>query len=69
MNTANLLLDTADAEQVANSADTWEKVVVQLRSRAMPPVNLPRPDNATYDAVATWLADEWPWERVDRPGR
>jgi hypothetical protein len=21
------------------------------------------------DAVATWLAAEWPWERVDRPGR
>ena len=31
-------LDKADADQVANSADTWEKVVVQLRSRAMPPV-------------------------------
>jgi RimJ/RimL family protein N-acetyltransferase len=21
------------------------------------------------DAVATWLADDWPWERVDRCGR
>jgi hypothetical protein len=21
------------------------------------------------DAVAAWLAAEWPWERVDRPGR
>jgi mono/diheme cytochrome c family protein len=53
--TANLLLDKADPDQIANSADTWERVVVQLRSRAMPPVNMPRPDNATYDAVATWL--------------
>ena len=38
LKTANLLLDKADADQIANSADTWEKVVVQLRSRAMPPV-------------------------------
>ena len=29
LKTANLLLDKADAEQVANSAETWEKVVVQ----------------------------------------
>jgi mono/diheme cytochrome c family protein len=55
LKTANLLLDKADADQVANSSDTWEKVVVQLRSRSMPPSNMPRPDNATYDAVATWL--------------
>src|SRR6185503_3578346 len=52
LKTANLLLDTADADRVSNSSDTWEKVIVQLRSRAMPPVNMPRPDNATYDAVA-----------------
>ena len=58
LKTAGLLLDKADAEQVANSADTWEKVVVQLRSRAMPPSNMPRPDNATYDVVARWLETE-----------
>jgi mono/diheme cytochrome c family protein len=58
LKTANLLLDQADAEQVSNSADTWEKVVVQLRSRAMPPSGMPRPDNATYNAVASWLETE-----------
>ncbi len=35
--TANLALDTADTEQVFNSDETWEKVVVKLRSRSMPP--------------------------------
>ena len=55
--TAGLLLDRA-ADQIASDSDTWEKVVVQLRSRAMPPSNMPRPDNATYDAVATWLETE-----------
>lgn len=53
--TANLTLDTADADQVANSAETWEKVLVQLRSRSMPPMRSRRPDDATYDSVAAWL--------------
>lgn len=56
--TANLALDQADAEQVFNSAETWEKVIVKLRSRAMPPPGARRPDNATYDKVATWLETE-----------
>jgi mono/diheme cytochrome c family protein len=58
LKTANLLLDKADADQVANSSDTWERVVVQLRGRSMPPANMPRPDNAMYDTVATWLETE-----------
>jgi hypothetical protein len=67
LKTANLLLDKADAEQVANASDIWEKVVGQLRSRAMPPVNMPRPDNATYNAVATWLESELDRAAAARP--
>src|ERR1700677_4251687 len=52
LKTANLMLDRADSEHVANSAEAWEKVIVKLRSRAMPPPGMPRPDNATYDLVA-----------------
>jgi hypothetical protein len=48
----------ADAVDVANSAETWEKVVVQLRSRSMPPARVRRPDAATYDAVASWIEAE-----------
>jgi len=55
---ANLALDTLAAGSVANSAETWEKVIVKLRSRAMPPPGMPRPDNATYDTVAHWLESE-----------
>ena len=54
----SLTLDTVDADQVSNSAEAWEKVVVKLRSRAMPPSGARRPDNATYDRVATWLESE-----------
>jgi hypothetical protein len=64
--TAGLLLDKA-ADQIASDSDTWEKVVVQLRSRAMPPANMPRPDNATYDAVATWLESELDRAAAARP--
>jgi len=55
LKTANLMLDRADSVNPANSAEAWEKVIVKLRSRAMPPPGLPHPDNATYDSVAGWL--------------
>ena len=67
LKTANLPLDKADADQVVNSAETWEKVVVKLRSRAMPPPGRPRPDNATYDAVAAWLETELDRTALARP--
>jgi hypothetical protein len=53
--TGNLTLESADSDHVERSADTWEKVVVKLRGRAMPPSGVRRPDNASYDAVAGWL--------------
>jgi hypothetical protein len=58
LKTANIALDAADADHVFNSAETWEKVIIKLRSRSMPPVGLPRPDGTTYDAVAGWLESE-----------
>ncbi len=60
LKTGNLTLDnlSADAGQVAAAAETWEKVVVKLRSRAMPPPGRQRPDAATYDAAAAWLETE-----------
>jgi hypothetical protein len=58
LKTAGLALDRTDAEQVSNSPEIWEKVIVKLRSRAMPPPGIRRPDNATYDKVADWLESE-----------
>jgi mono/diheme cytochrome c family protein len=58
LRTAGLALDRTDAEHVSNSPETWEKVIVKLRSRAMPPPGIRRPDNATYDRVADWLESE-----------
>ncbi len=58
LKTGSLMLDKVDAERVFNSAETWEKVIVKLRSRAMPPPGVRRPANAAYDAVAAWLETE-----------
>jgi len=58
LKTAGLSLDRADAEHPFNSPEIWENVIAKLRSRAMPPPKLPRPDNATYDKVAAWLESE-----------
>ena len=56
--TAELLLDKADVENVGEGPELWEKVVKKLRTGAMPPAGLPRPDQAIYDSFATYLETE-----------
>src|SRR5262245_37790957 len=58
LKTGGLSLEHVDSDAVFNSAEIWEKVVVKLRSRSMPPAGNRRPDNATYDALAGWLERE-----------
>jgi mono/diheme cytochrome c family protein len=58
LKTGGLALDRTDSDNPYSSQETWEKVIVKLRSRAMPPPKLPRPDNATYDKVAAYLESE-----------
>ena len=55
LRTAGLTLDTVDVEHVDHQSDVWEKVVRKLRTRSMPPVGRPRPDEASYDTLASWL--------------
>ena len=58
LKSGNLTLDSLNTANVPASAETWEKVIVKLRSRSMPPPGAPRPDAATYDGVAGWLESE-----------
>ena len=53
--TAELLLDQADLDKIGQQPEVWEKVVKKLRSGAMPPAGMPRPDQATYDSLALYL--------------
>src|SRR6266849_7964679 len=55
LKTAGLMLDTMDVEKVPASAEVWEKVIRKLRTSAMPPAGMPRPDKAAYDSLATYL--------------
>ena len=55
LHVAELALDKLDILNVAKDAATWEKVVRKLRTRSMPPVGTPRPDEAAYDSLAAHL--------------
>src|SRR5690242_16250139 len=55
LKTAGLLLDQADVDHAGSDPELWEKVVRKLRSGAMPPAGLPRPDKAAYDSFASYL--------------
>jgi mono/diheme cytochrome c family protein len=50
-----LALDALDVSRVTGDPASWEKVVRKLRGRMMPPAGMPRPDEATYDSLATSL--------------
>ena len=53
--TGGLALDTLDAANPAAAAERWERVIQKLRTATMPPAGRPRPDAATYHAVAAGL--------------
>ena len=50
--TGGLALDTLDAANPAAAPERWERVIQKLRTGTMPPAGRPRPDIATYHAVA-----------------
>jgi hypothetical protein len=52
---AGLTLDTADLNNVPNNAEMWEKVIKKLRTGAMPPLGMPKPEKANVDEFLTWL--------------
>ena len=58
LRTGGLALDDVDAARPAVRADVWERVIAKLRARSMPPAGMPRPDAATYHAVASSLEAE-----------
>jgi hypothetical protein len=58
LHTAGLVLDPAALSNVPAGAERWEKVIRKLRANTMPPPGLPRPDAATYDALAGYLETE-----------
>ena len=65
--TAGLALDALDVLHVSAKATVWEKVVRKIRTGAMPPPMLPRPDQAAADGVLAWLETELDRASVEHP--
>ena len=58
LRTAGLTLVTLSPENVSADRAVWERVIRKLRLETMPPAGRPRPDQATYRALASWLETE-----------
>jgi cytochrome c553 len=55
LKTGGVTLDSLDVEHAADRPEIWEKVAHKLRAHEMPPPSAPRPDDATYAALATFI--------------
>ena len=55
LKTGGLTLDTIDLRDIPDQAEMWEKVVRKIRARLMPPSGAPRPAEATYQELTSWL--------------
>jgi hypothetical protein len=66
-----LSLELLARDDIGRHPDVWEKVVRKLRARQMPPVGRSRPNDATYDAAISYLADalDRAAEAAPNPGR
>src|SRR5436190_20231987 len=71
LKTGGLALDTIVADDVGQNPEVWERVLRKVRARQMPPIGMPRPDEATYETTISSL--EKSLDRVARdhpnPGR
>jgi mono/diheme cytochrome c family protein len=54
---ARLNLENFDLANFEENGVVWEKLVRKLRMRAMPPAGMPRPNEATYDAMVKYMED------------
>jgi mono/diheme cytochrome c family protein len=64
-----LALDALDTSNVAANAAVWEKVVRKVRTGAMPPAGMPRPDDPTAAALVTSLTTALDRAATPNPGR
>jgi hypothetical protein len=55
---AKLNLENLDLANLDEQGAVWEKLLRKLRSREMPPPGMPRPDEATYQALIKAIENE-----------
>src|SRR5689334_2000812 len=54
LHTAGLTLEKADVSNIATDPALWEKVLEKVRTGAMPPAGLPRPDASSYASLSSY---------------
>ncbi len=67
LQSAGLSFQNIDLSRVGEHGAIPERVLAQLRSRRMPPVEMPRPDEETYQTLVAWLESEIDQFRADNP--
>ena len=67
LKTGGLALSALDLANVSKDSEKWEKVVRKLRTGAMPPVGMPRPDEAVAANLVTWLETELDRAALEHP--
>jgi hypothetical protein len=57
LKTASLSLEdkSASVAELGQNPAVWEKVLLKLQTRSMPPVGMPRPDEGFYKSMASYL--------------
>ena len=58
LSTANVSFQNIDLSDVSTHGALPEKVLSQLRNRRMPPMEMPKPADDTYDELVEWLERE-----------
>ena len=58
LSTANVSFQNIDLSDVSTHGALPEKVLSQLRNRRMPPMEMPKPTEDTYDELVIWLESE-----------
>jgi Protein of unknown function (DUF1592)/Protein of unknown function (DUF1588)/Protein of unknown function (DUF1585)/Protein of unknown function (DUF1587)/Protein of unknown function (DUF1595) len=65
--TANVMFDTLDLAHVGKDADVWERAVRKLRGGMMPPIGMPKPDQATLNSFVNFLETSLDQAALDSP--
>ena len=55
LKTAGLSLDSVSLTNIPAGAEVWEKVIRKVRAGMMPPVGVPRPEQAALDSLVDHL--------------
>jgi mono/diheme cytochrome c family protein len=55
LRTGNLALDDPDLTKLGDHPEIWERVIYKIQGGMMPPVGRPRPEQAEFDSLLTFL--------------